>query len=273
MNKKIIESFSNRAYSYDDYSFIQKNVNERLLNRLNLIKHDKKNILEIGSGTGDLSQTLLDKYPELNIVSIDLSHEMIMAHKDKNPSAICIQTKGETPPFKNESFDTILSSLTLHWCDLNENVFKRYSNLLKPNGLLLFSAAGPDTFREFKKCPETIYKKLRFNNFIDMHHYGDFMLNANLKDPVVDSEFITLEFTSLKQLLNSLRLTGTNVTNIDQTQYINRREYRIIADSLYNGTSDSFELTYEIIFGYALKEAKTLDKSGKLIPIKEVKKE
>jgi malonyl-ACP O-methyltransferase BioC len=273
MKKKIIKSFSNRAHSYDDYSFIQKNVNERLLNRLNLIKHDKKDILEIGSGTGNLSQTLQGVHDRLNIVSIDLSHDMIKIHKDKNPHAKCIQTKAEAPPFKDESFDTILSSLTLHWCELNENLFTRYSSLLKPNGLLLFSAAGPDTFREFRKCPESIYEKLRFNNFIDMHHYGDFMLNANLRDPVVDSEFITLEFTSLKQLLKSLRFTGTNVTNVEQTQYINRHEYKIIADSLYNETSGSFELTYEIIFGYALKEAKTLDKSGKLIPIKEVKKE
>jgi malonyl-CoA O-methyltransferase len=273
MKKKIIKSFSKRARSYDDYSFIQKNVNERLFNRLNLIKHDKKHLLEIGSGTGNLSQTLCREFPGIDIVSIDLSHEMLKEHKQKNYSARCIQTKGEAPPFKNESFDTILSSLTLHWFDLDDNLFNRYSNLLRPNGLLLFSAAGPDTFREFRKCPESVYKKLRFNNFIDMHHYGDFMLNAKLKDPVVDSELITLEFPSLKQLLKSLRLTGTNTTSNDHSQYFHKHEYQAIGDSLYNEASDSFELTYEIIFGYALKEAKTLDKSGKLIPIKEVKKE
>ena len=62
MKKKIIKSFSKRARSYDDYSFIQKNVNERLFNRLNLIKHDKKHLLEIGSGTGNLSQTLVENF-------------------------------------------------------------------------------------------------------------------------------------------------------------------------------------------------------------------
>jgi hypothetical protein len=47
----------------------------------------------------------------------------------------------------------------------------------------------------------------------------------------------------------------------------------MIGQSLYNKESNSFELTYEIIFGYALKHRKTLDKSGKFIQIKEVKKE
>ena len=42
--------FSNKASSYDKHSFIQKEVNNRLLSRLDLIKHDKLNVLEIGSG-------------------------------------------------------------------------------------------------------------------------------------------------------------------------------------------------------------------------------
>ena len=54
--------FSKKATTYDTHSFIQKEVNNRLLNRLDLIKHDKSNILEIGSGTGKLSQDLEQKY-------------------------------------------------------------------------------------------------------------------------------------------------------------------------------------------------------------------
>ena len=54
--------------------------------------------------------------------------------------------------------------------------------------------------------------------------------------------------------------------------HISKAEYNVIKSCLYNEASSSFELTYDIIFGYALKPAKTLDKSGKLIKIKEIKK-
>ena len=273
MTSNIIKSFSHKAYSYDSQSFVQQDVNKRLLSRLDLIKHAKKDILEIGSGTGALSNEIQKKYPKTKIVSLDLAHGMSKIHKSKNRNAICITALGENPPFKEESFDTILSSLTLHWCKVDLDLFLRYSHLLKPEGLLLFTAAGPDTFREFKKCPQEIYNKLRFNRFLDMHHYGDFMLNADFKDPVVDNEIITLEFSSLDLLLKSLRMTGTNITGDRQNQHITKSEYKMIGQSLYNKESNSFELTYEIIFGYALKHRKTIDKSGKFIQIKEVKKE
>ena len=273
MTSNIIKSFSHKAYSYDSQSFVQKDVNKRLLNRLDLIMHTKKNILEIGSGTGNLSDELKKKYTKAKVVSLDLSHEMSKIHKSKNPNADCITAAGESPPFKGESFDTILSSLTLHWCKVDLDLFSSYSNLLKPEGLLLFTVAGPDTFKEFKKCPQEIYSKLRFNRFLDMHHYGDFMLSANFKDPVVDNELITLEFSSFEQLLKSLRLTGTNITNDNQAHQITKSEYKKIEESLYNKESNSFELTYEVIFGYALKHPKTLDKSSKFIQIKELKKE
>ena len=155
--------FSKKATTYDTHAFIQKEVNNRLLNRLDLIKHDKSNILEIGSGTGELSQDLEQKYPDGNIISMDLSYEMSQVHKKKNYSAKCVVGNAENPPFQPSTFDTLLSSLTLHWCNIDSNLFLKFSNLLIPNGLLLFSVAGPDTFKEFKKCPPDIYEKLRFN--------------------------------------------------------------------------------------------------------------
>ena len=70
--------FSNKASSYDKHSFIQKEVNNRLLSRLDLIKHDKLNVLEIGSGTGYLSQDLQQKHPHVNIISMDLSYDCLL---------------------------------------------------------------------------------------------------------------------------------------------------------------------------------------------------
>ena len=79
-----MDSFSKKARSYDKHSFIQKEVNNRLLSRLDLIKHDMLNVLEIGSGTGYLSQDIQQKYPHVNIISMDLSYEMTLVHKRKS---------------------------------------------------------------------------------------------------------------------------------------------------------------------------------------------
>ena len=102
--------------------------------------------------------------------------------------------------------------------------------------------------------------------------YGDFLLQSDFRDPVMDNEQITIEFSKFSQLLDSIRLTGTNITDSTNRAHITKAEYNIIKSCLYNDASNSFELTYDIIFGYALKPAKTLDKSGKFIKIKEIKK-
>ena len=101
----------------------------------------------------------MKKYPSMNVTSMDISFEMLQVHKMKNNNANCIVGNAENPPFRLASFDTILSSLTLHWCTIDSNLFLNFSNLLKPNGLLLFSVSGPDTFKEFKKMPNTYFRK------------------------------------------------------------------------------------------------------------------
>ena len=70
---KIKNSFSKRAQTYDSQSFIQKEVNKRLIERLDLIAHHKSKILDIGSGTGKLSQDIEEKYPSINVTSMDTS--------------------------------------------------------------------------------------------------------------------------------------------------------------------------------------------------------
>ncbi len=105
-----------------------------------------------------------------------------------------------------------------------------------------------------------------------MHHYGDFLLQSDFRDPVMDNEQITIEFPTFSQLLDSIRLTGTNITDNLNRTHITKAEYNNIKSSLYNDSSNSFELTYDVIFGYALKPPKTPNKSGKLIKIKEIKK-
>ena len=119
----VINSFSRRAQTYDSQSFIQIEVNRRLLKRLELIKHDKSNILDIGSGTGKLSLDIKKKYSSTSVTCLDISYEMQQVHRQKEPMANCIVGSAERPPFEPSSFDTILSSLTLHWCSVSSDLF------------------------------------------------------------------------------------------------------------------------------------------------------
>lgn len=274
MKSKLIESFKNKAFTYDEYSYLQREVNSRLSSRLSLIKHSPEYILDIGSGTGELSLSLHNKFPNAHIYSSDICIEMLEIHKNKKDQSFKIVADAEALPFREDSFDTVLSSLTFHWCKIDEYFFSNFLKILKPGGLLLFSAAGPNTLREFRECSFDISSKLELNHFLDMHHYGDYLLKSAFDDPVVDSETIIVQFSSFNSLMDSLRKTGTNFCmSSHKRNFISKTEYKDIKSSTYNSDKNCYELTFEIIFGYAIKLPKNPIKPGNLIEIKEVKKE
>ena len=70
---KIICSFDKKASSYDKYSLVQDEVARRLCDRLSNITIKPMNILDIGCGTGYLSDLLFKLYPHANIKCLDIS--------------------------------------------------------------------------------------------------------------------------------------------------------------------------------------------------------
>jgi len=79
--KQIERSFSQKAITYDRDAALQKKSAKKLAHFLP--KEEPKNILEIGCGTGFLTQEIQKKYPNANILGIDISKDMIDACRQK----------------------------------------------------------------------------------------------------------------------------------------------------------------------------------------------
>ena len=142
----IARSFSLAAPTYDQAAFIQKEIGQRLLQRLTMLKMPFKRILDVGSGTGSLTRALQKQYANSHIVGIDLAPGMIQYAKNKqprkfwqmHPEYLCADT--EFLPFRSHSFDLIFSNFTLQWCQNLALVFSEFKRVLKPGGVILFSS-------------------------------------------------------------------------------------------------------------------------------------
>ena len=77
IKNKIMCSFDKKASSYDKYSLIQDEVAQRLCDRLSNITIKPVSILDIGCGTGYLSDMLFKLYPHANITCLDISLNML----------------------------------------------------------------------------------------------------------------------------------------------------------------------------------------------------
>lgn len=94
------------AATYDDFSYLKDEIADRIAERLEEINREFKVVLDLGSHKGMLGRHITHDL----LVSADLSREMVSA-ADGMP----VVADEEQLPFKNGSFDLIVSNLSMHW--------------------------------------------------------------------------------------------------------------------------------------------------------------
>ncbi|MDD5571469.1 MAG: methyltransferase domain-containing protein [Bacteroidales bacterium] len=116
-----------------------------------------KKILELGCGTGNLTQKIIEKYPNAEIFLVDISDEIIRQCKKrfiKNKNLNFINADFNDLNFKNEDFALIVSSIAIHHIKNKEKeiLFGKVRKWLQKSGVFTY-------FDQFKGATDEIYKK------------------------------------------------------------------------------------------------------------------
>jgi len=144
--RKLSRRFSRQAKTYDKYARVQKEMAEELLA---LCKTQPKHILEIGSGTGYLTQALAAAFPNAKIHAIDIAEGMIDLARDQVPSQKVTFECGDFEDLNfNRTYDLVISNATFQWFNHLEESLRKIKSLLEPQGCLIFSTFGHKTFHE-----------------------------------------------------------------------------------------------------------------------------
>lgn len=153
IDKKVLQMhFSRNAVYYDKYANVQKKMANELLNMgvLDSInKNDCIDILDIGCGTGYLTEQLLSCYPNARITAVDIASGMIEYAREKfkesNIEFLCLDIE---EAILNRKYDLIISNATFQWFNDMEGTIEKLGCMLKDNGVLAFSTFGHMTFNE-----------------------------------------------------------------------------------------------------------------------------
>lgn len=255
----VAKKFGLAASQYDAAAVLQTIVGEKLMERLISINHEPNNILDLGSGTGKLTELLYKAYPKANVMGLDIAEGMIsFAKQSLNTQVKYVCADAEKIPLVSSSFDIIFSNCTLQWSFNLEVLFKEILRILKPGGKFLFSTFGPDTLKELKDSLFRLNTDKEFIAFIDMHNIGDLLLAAGLNVPVMDVENYSLTYSSVKDLLMDLKNMGANFLPQSLNSKFNRKiNLKNLSHSyeIFRTIDGELPASFEVIFGYAEKNS------------------
>jgi malonyl-CoA O-methyltransferase len=148
---RIASAFS-RAHNYDEHAHIQKDAAKQLMEFLP--DQQQPDILEIGCGTGFLTDYLIERYPDGSFLVSDLSSEMVKRCQEKflDTSNIHFQCMDGEFPDASRSYDLIVSSMAVQWFSDPLEGLGRLTALLKPEGQLYYTTLGNASFAEWKEA-------------------------------------------------------------------------------------------------------------------------
>lgn len=268
-------AFEKAATSYDDAAVLQKEVANRLVERMDYMSMKPVSILDAGSGTGFVSELLATRFPKAKIMALDLAFNMLKQAKQKrsfkqrwNRQFQYIHAEVENLPFTDASVELIISGLTLQWCQDLPKVFREFKRVLAPGGLLLFSSFGPESLKELRQSWAAVDDIPHVNAFADMHDVGDALGQSGFLDPVMDMEVITVTYNDVKSVMRDLKQIGAhnvmqgrshNITGKNKLQKMVQAYEQFRTDGL-------LPVTHEIVYGHAWVPEKKENESGVVVP-------
>ena len=216
-------SFNEKRSGAQRADFLLAEVERRLDERLEPMRLDGvETVLDLGCGLGRSLPVLARRFPEAQVLALDMAEQPLIEQHRLDMRArrglqgllarIRVREKPQTRPphwiaadahrlpLSANSVQVVWSNLVFHWFDDPLAVLKECYRVLKPHGLLVFSALGVDTCRELRALvPDSSAQNLeqhgaqgQWPSLQDMHDWGDAMVETGFDAPVMDTEHIQL---------------------------------------------------------------------------------
>lgn len=282
---EVRRAFDHAAASYDAHAVLQREVCDRLLERLDFMTLQPERVLDVGTGTGYGLTQLRARYAKAECCGLDIAPAMLAAARARLPQPSWTQRALQrlTPhpsslthllcadmerlPLAADSMNLVWSSLALQWANDPEATLRGFHRVLAPGGLLMFATFGPDTLKELRAAFASIDDAPHVNRFIDLHDIGDMLIHAGFASPVMEMEMLTLTYADLKTLMRDLKGLGAhNAASARRRGLLGKSAWARL-ERAYDAHRCEGRLpaTFEVVYGHAWAGDKTRREDGRQV--------
>ncbi len=236
--------------------WLQDEIAARMLQKLDIIKLVVKSVLVFPDFLGAHANFLAKRFsglrfysaPESSLSGFNLLRfkaSLLWSSKFKSCANISLDEYRKTGRIglNDNSVDLVFSNLLIQDLPDPKHFLGECWRVLKEGGLLSLSYLGPDTGKELRAMEISALSLKTLASPWDMHDMGDALLGKGFSDPVMDMEFLNLDYESDSVLL-------ADAGSLNLIEPVNK-------DSLVLAHLPK-KLTLEVIYGHAWAMGKHL---------------
>lgn len=219
------------AARFAEHDFLKREVAERLADRLADVTRSFPRVLDVGCHDGTLGRVL----PGVEtLVQCDLSPAMAA-----RAGGIRLAADEELLPFAPDSFDAVLSVLSLHWVNDLPGALIQIRQCLKPDGLFLAAMLGHGTLFELRQAWNDAELSReggvspRVSPFAELRDAAGLLQRAGFALPVADAETISVTYADPFRLMAELRGMGETNAVAERRKRLTRRATLLAAVEAY----------------------------------------
>ena len=246
-DRKILRLNQDRIIKdFEKYNFLHQEFGDRIFENIEFLNRDFDNILEISAIDENLANKIKSKFKKSNYFSSSFSQNI---KKD-------VVLDDELLPFKNESFDLIVSNLNMHFINEIEQFTIQIKNMLKPGGVFIASLFGEENLSELAhaifKAENEVYGGVspRMPPTIDVKTGANLLQKAGFINPISNFERIEVEYEDPKNLLKDLKGMGQSNILTKRSRKFAKKEFIDKILQKYKelqGESEAFKANFEIV--------------------------
>ncbi|HEU0276522.1 MAG TPA: methyltransferase domain-containing protein [Rhodanobacteraceae bacterium] len=249
---RALRALARAARDYSAHDALPRELAARLIDSLDYYQGQPERVLDVGCGVGRDGRALRKRWPRASVMALDLSPAMLREtrrHAGWRRPLLPVRADALALPYADRSIDIVFSNLCLPWCGAPKPFLKELNRVLKPGGFMVASTLGPDTLKELRGAWISADPGgSHVDGFIDMHDIGDAALAAGLKDPVLDTDHLALDYATPRDLLLDLR--GAGVINADPAcarGLTGKARFRAMLDAYPRRSDGRIQASFEVV--------------------------
>ncbi|KAI2466088.1 S-adenosyl-L-methionine-dependent methyltransferase [Annulohypoxylon bovei var. microspora] len=265
--------------------YLKDEVAIRLCDRLLDIKRSYPKVLDLGANSCNIARALTRENPDPDspapttdplatrighLLAIDSSETLLYRDADQPFNSQINMTRQvvpdeETLPFGANTFDLVLSSLSMHWINDLPGVLAQINNVLKPDCAFMGAMLGGDTLYELRTSLQLAESERRggisphVSPLADVRDVGGLLQRAGFKMLTVDVDDVVVDYPDTFALMQDLRAMGEGNAVLGREMGPIQRDVLLANDAVYralHGNADgSIPATFRVIYMIGWKES------------------